>query len=114
MTKYMSEGVIYKILFVFMYRLVSNLSLPRNWKLKMQGNTEVALAVKVERMIEMICYEQCQPPPDADASKILASISQDNIHILSFLKQESKLLVALLSTCSKITCPNQTHPLLLY
>ncbi|XP_074344094.1 uncharacterized protein LOC141683303 [Apium graveolens] len=39
-------------------------------------------------MIEKICYEQNQPPPDADARKILGSIGQDNsVHMLTIISQ---------------------------
>ncbi|KAK1360290.1 RNA-dependent RNA polymerase [Heracleum sosnowskyi] len=52
-------------------------------------DTEVELPVKVQRMIEMICYEQFQPPPDDDARKVLASIGQENsIHMLTLISQK--------------------------
>ncbi|KAK1397076.1 RNA-dependent RNA polymerase [Heracleum sosnowskyi] len=52
------------------------------------GDIEAPLPLRVERMIEKICFEQCQPGPDRDARKILASIGEDkSIHMLTIISQ---------------------------
>lgn len=54
--------------------------------------SEVAVPMSVERMIEKICFNQCLPPPDSDTRKVLGSMGQDkSMHILKIISQAGRI-----------------------
>lgn len=58
-----------------------------NWGKDME-DSEVTLPLRVERMIENICLQQCKPLPNTDARRILACIGEHNsIHLLKIISQ---------------------------
>ncbi|XP_017249058.1 probable RNA-dependent RNA polymerase 5 [Daucus carota subsp. sativus] len=50
--------------------------------------SEVELPMRVDRMVQKICFHQCLPPLDTESRKILACIGEDNsMHMLKIISQ---------------------------